>query len=271
MSDSNSLAFLPTQANLNGKKIAVFGLSANPPTGENGHGGIVKFLVQNHQFDEVWVMPVFHHVYSSKRNLLPFEDRMRMCQECFSQESTPECAVRVVPLEKFAYDFYAKKFGVEYRMGSYDVVCLIKTAFPDVEIHFIVGTDTYNDIRAKKWKESDKFLNLVYIHVITRKGIRLIEQTTNEDAESESLVDSISHPTDKRVFFHEIPWLLEVSSTVVRTAKPAIIPYWPFNMFDKLRVVLHPKVYAYLRAHKLFGFADNLIYKFTPLFILGVS
>lgn len=31
----------------------------------------------------MWVLPVYKHIYSSKHNLAPFEDRVRMCQLTF--------------------------------------------------------------------------------------------------------------------------------------------------------------------------------------------
>lgn len=66
------------------KRIVLFGLSANPPTGLGGHMGIIRYfscmiLIQNvlfvALFDEVWILPVYRHAYSSKRSLESFEHR----------------------------------------------------------------------------------------------------------------------------------------------------------------------------------------------------
>ena len=66
------------------KKVVLFGSSANPPTGLGGHIGIVKYFsgiclildfIIVALFDEVWILPVFRHAYSSKRQLESFERR----------------------------------------------------------------------------------------------------------------------------------------------------------------------------------------------------
>jgi hypothetical protein len=46
------------------KKICLFGLSGDPPTGYGGHLGIVQTLQQLQQFHEIWVIPVYRHTFS---------------------------------------------------------------------------------------------------------------------------------------------------------------------------------------------------------------
>jgi nicotinic acid mononucleotide adenylyltransferase len=63
------------------KRICLFGTSANPPTGTEGHAGIVQALVSLRKFDEVRVLPVYSHTFASKRNqLLGFDHRIAMCE-----------------------------------------------------------------------------------------------------------------------------------------------------------------------------------------------
>jgi hypothetical protein len=67
------------------KKVCLFGTSANPPTGINGHGGIISTLAsltlksnddgglkkedsQSLQFDEIRVLPVYKHMFSVSKN-----------------------------------------------------------------------------------------------------------------------------------------------------------------------------------------------------------
>jgi hypothetical protein len=49
------------------KKICLFGLSADPPTGYGGHVGIVQTLQQQRIWDEVWVMPVYRHTFKVRK------------------------------------------------------------------------------------------------------------------------------------------------------------------------------------------------------------
>lgn len=55
------------------RRICLFGLSADPPTGEGGHVGIAKALAtlrseddndEKWAFDEVRVLPVYRHTFS---------------------------------------------------------------------------------------------------------------------------------------------------------------------------------------------------------------
>ena len=71
------------------KRVGLFGLSANPPTGCMlthpiiGHSGIINAL--SSLFDEVWVLPVYKHIYSSKNHLISYEHRLNMCHLAFKK------------------------------------------------------------------------------------------------------------------------------------------------------------------------------------------
>lgn len=51
------------------RSVCLFGLSADPVTGNEGHVGIVKALQQHDEWDEIWVLPVYRHTFSV-RNLI---------------------------------------------------------------------------------------------------------------------------------------------------------------------------------------------------------
>lgn len=46
------------------KRVCLFGLSADPPTGQGGHLGIVAHLASMEMFDQVHVLPVYSHMFS---------------------------------------------------------------------------------------------------------------------------------------------------------------------------------------------------------------
>jgi nicotinic acid mononucleotide adenylyltransferase len=143
-----------------GRKVALFGLSANPPTGHSGHLGIVRFLVQTELFDEVWVLPVFQHMFAAKKSMEPFHHRVAMCKLCMSDASSPACNVRVMEIEKYAAEYYEKKEGLEYRVGTVDILDYIHEQCPGLDLHLVLGTDTYKDLIAQKWKQSDRYATL---------------------------------------------------------------------------------------------------------------
>jgi nicotinic acid mononucleotide adenylyltransferase len=143
------------------RRIALFGLSANPPTGLLGHQGIVRILAHQGLFDEIWVLPVFQHIYSSKRELLiDFDHRVRMCELLFPAESIAGCTVRVLTLEKDVKEHYSQQMGPDYQVGTVDLLeylhnvdCLGKVIGGDkASYHFVVALDTLYDLALGKWK-----------------------------------------------------------------------------------------------------------------------
>jgi len=182
----------PTKYN----NIVIFGLSANPPTGYGGHTGIVKDLAASGKFDEIWVFPVYQHMFAAKRNLNPFEHRMAMAKLAFEPQSSSVCQVKVIPVEKEVMDAAIEASRVEMksapgvpfsppRVGTIDVIKFLKKRFADEQVHsiaekkvrellnlhLVVGTDTFNDIINGKWKQSDSVVSSVTFEVIERKGI----------------------------------------------------------------------------------------------------
>jgi hypothetical protein len=150
--------------------VALFGLSANPPSGDGGHVGIVRALVKTGRFDEIWILPVYQHMYSSKRNLLPYEHRVEMCRLAFEPESSSRCAVKVQNTEKDAFlAAMQDKPGVDpatIRVGTIDVIKYIKKQHKErqtgesLALSFVLGSDTFADLMSGKWKDSSG-----YVHV----------------------------------------------------------------------------------------------------------
>ncbi len=49
------------------RRVCLFGLSADPPTGSGGHLGIVAHLASMEMFDQVRVLPVYSHMFAVSR------------------------------------------------------------------------------------------------------------------------------------------------------------------------------------------------------------
>jgi nicotinic acid mononucleotide adenylyltransferase len=66
------------------KRVCLFGLSADPPTGQQGHVGIVQALVDldEEEWDEIWVLPVYRHTFSVRRTIF-----CGMCTKSFARSS----------------------------------------------------------------------------------------------------------------------------------------------------------------------------------------
>ena len=150
-SGNMSATFRDIAVSINGyqRDVAVFGVSGNPPTGDTGHEGIVKYLVRSRKFDEVWVLPVFRHQFSSKRDLAPFAKRVHLCQIAFESYSSETCKVRVLTVEEDVEASVRKH-------GTIDTIHFLKKYCPDAHFHLILGSDTYSDIIMGKWKHGER-------------------------------------------------------------------------------------------------------------------
>jgi hypothetical protein len=124
------------------RHVAVFGLSANPPTHTCGHAGVVRHVApladevraraggatprtrtrrasspaglpcartRTHT-PQLWVLPVFQHAFASKSNLAPFEHRLRMCELGLAAAAP---GVRVLDTERHVCEAQAR--GVQRR------------------------------------------------------------------------------------------------------------------------------------------------------------
>jgi len=60
------------------RRICLLGSSCNPPTGDGGHRLLAKHFAA--LYDEVWVLPVYKHIFANKSNLAPFEERVAMAR-----------------------------------------------------------------------------------------------------------------------------------------------------------------------------------------------
>jgi nicotinic acid mononucleotide adenylyltransferase len=151
------LCVIPPKNDICDKSIAIFGMSGNPPTGDQGHTGIVRYLSSTGNFDEIWILPVYYHQYSSKRNLESYDNRMNMCSLSFLPISSPECIVRVLRLEKQVYETISS-IDSNAKHGTIDTLSYIRSYVDgNITLHLVLGADSYNDICLGKWKEGDRY------------------------------------------------------------------------------------------------------------------
>lgn len=133
-------------------KVCLFGISGDPPTGTEGHQGIVKLLVNLNMFDEIWVLPVFVHPFSSKRSkLAPFTHRLEMSRLAFEKLATEHCLVLVQDYERNALK------NENEGVTTADLFDFLGSNYPDKEFSYCLGADTYLDLARGKWccREND--------------------------------------------------------------------------------------------------------------------
>ena len=207
------------------KRVVVFGLSANPPTGLGGHAGLVGWAANRARLeawggegpDEVWVLPVFRHAFRAKRDMAAFEHRMAMAKLAFEDLPHLTARVRVLDTERTVAEAFAAR-DARAVPGTIDIIRCLRRDHPGVDFALLLGADTYRDLLEGRWKESEALLEMVAILAVPRRGVST----------------SVPAPDDA-------PALDEISSSAVR----ADFVGWAH--------ALQPAVRAYIEAHGLYG------------------
>lgn len=123
------------------KKIAVFGAALNPPT--YAHTNIIKTLAD--EFDLVLVVPSFMHPFG--KNMIPFEDRLRMAQIMI--DSTQKDNISLSAIE-------SKLPNENNRIYTIDVLNKIKEKFINDDIYFVMGQDNKDNF--EKFYKHDEII-----------------------------------------------------------------------------------------------------------------
>jgi nicotinic acid mononucleotide adenylyltransferase len=176
-------------------------------------------------------------------------------------------------VEKYAAEYYAGKEGKDYRVGTIDMLDYIREQCPGLDLHLVLGTDTYKDLIARKWKQSERILNTATVHAISRLGV----ETTGIEVVSEICLISID-TVKVKVVHHKVPWLAEVSSSLVRSISNSVgidLSDLVDKQADKdctagllpqkvplLKDLIDPRVHSYITEHKLYASVPPL--ELTP-------
>jgi predicted GNAT family N-acyltransferase/nicotinic acid mononucleotide adenylyltransferase len=258
------------------RRICLFGTSANPPTGCGGHLGVVNALLKLQcscegagsssstvpLFDEIWILPVYQHTFSSKRNkLLGYNHRVTMCQIAFGDDDsdgniTKTKKVIVSRAEQRSWERLVRNIQSEeerqsLRVGTADLLDMLieeegqkpsKSYESRVEFSFCLGADTFMDLTSWKWKRSKDVMRLLdgRLIVIHRKG-------TSNETELQERVQHINANENGQVMFLYVPTLQDISSSMARQ----------ITNEDELRKIVPPKVVDYIVSNKLYGFEDD--------------
>ena len=163
--------YLVMQFIFNKKKtrVLLFGLSGNPPTGDSGHRGIIKYICNYKLFDEIWILPVYAHTFNSKKNLLPFETRMELCRLNFEELET----CRVLTIERDLFFHHVQITGKENPVGTIELLKYLRAIYNSIEFTFCLGADTFNDLLVGKWNDNDEIISTTNLLVINRTGYNI--------------------------------------------------------------------------------------------------
>jgi nicotinate-nucleotide adenylyltransferase len=144
-------------------KIAFYGGSFDPP--HSGHLAIANGLLRQFELDEFVFLPAFHAPHKKRAAPTSAFDRYAMLSLMTANE--PRISI--------------SKLEIEDQTPSYtvDTLLRLKSMLRDVRIFFVMGADSWSQIRT--WREWESVLTLTDQIVVTRPGFPLgVEHVTSE-------------------------------------------------------------------------------------------
>ena len=119
-----------------------------------GHYKIVKNLISNKKFNQIWVIPSPLSPFKKNNIITSFQHRKLMLQKTFSDLNN----VLICDVE------------LKLRQPNYTIETLIylQKAYPENKYSVIMGSDNFNKIHL--WKDSKKIIKNYPIYIYPREG-----------------------------------------------------------------------------------------------------
>ena len=112
---------------------------------------------------EIWVAPVFKHIFSSKSDLLDFGTRLEMAKLAFAGMKN----VVVSDIEQ-----NIKEGNPHVMVGTIDILHALCKKYPELDVRLVLGADTLNDLLQGKWKNSAAvFTTCTRIYALSRDDV----------------------------------------------------------------------------------------------------
>lgn len=144
-------------------KIAFYGGSFDPV--HRAHLAIARQLTVQFEFDEFVFMPAFHAPHKRRLASTPAIDRYAMLALATNNE--PNISVSKIEIE------------VPSKPYTFETLTRLNELLPDAELYFVMGADSWKDIRT--WREWEKVLSLTNHIVVTRPGVPIsFDHVTDE-------------------------------------------------------------------------------------------
>ena len=189
-------------------RIGIYGGSFNPI--HFGHIGLVKWVIEHTDLDEVWMMVSPNNPLKDSSILADEQVRLQNAKEAIAQLSsdtpytshhTPTCAKRIV----------VSDFEFQLPKPNYTANTLreLQKQYPQHEFSLIIGED--NLLIFDKWRESEFIKGNFRIFVYPRRGSIELQNTLTR----ETLPSSLLKGKTGFVYLNGAPYF-DISSTEIR-------------------------------------------------------
>lgn len=203
-------------------KVAILGGAFNPI--HNGHIQLAQFVLNTSgQFDEVWLMPAYNHMYN--KDMVSAEHRFKMCEIAAKVDSR---------IKVFDYEIKNKLKGETYYF--FKKLKEEKELTEKYQFAMIIGLDNANSF--DKWVNYEELERLAQFIVVPRLGVK-------RDLKVDWYLQK------PHIFLNKETLIREISSTEIRKSLKFDLPTIPTNYLDK-------EVYEYIKNNKLYK-NENII------------
>lgn len=182
-------------------RVGILGGSFNPP--HLGHVHISQAVLKSLRMDAIWWLVTPQNPLKTNKNLLPFEERIKLCEEIASHP-------------KIVVSGLEKELGTTY---SYQSVKKIRKHFPNTHFAWITGMD--NALNLHKWDRWQNLLDeIAMIHITRFPPVNLIRNCPNRMLSSQKHI-ILTHGSNVPLTPRTSYWLLQkrvvnISSTEIR-------------------------------------------------------
>lgn len=201
------------------QRIAFYGGSFDPV--HSGHIAIGEQLLSLFKLDTFVFIPAFHAPHKTERRPTPAIDRYAML--CLATAFDQRLKVSKIEIE-----LPEKPFTIE-------TLSRLKTLLPETRIFFVMGADSWSDIRT--WREWEAVLDSVDHIVVSRPGFEISTSHVADDIRNkivdlrghDNAVDHfenmVSGNSAKHIFFSDAV-KMDISSSGIRLAIRSGDPAW---------------------------------------------
>jgi nicotinate-nucleotide adenylyltransferase len=184
-------------------RIAFYGGSFDPV--HRGHLTIADRLTTLFDLDEFVFIPAFHAPHKKRLEPTPAIDRYTML--CLATNNEPNMSVSKMEIE------------VPNRPYTVETLTRLNDLLPDSQLFFVMGADSWRDIRT--WREWEKVLGLTNHIIVTRPGFEISGDHVTEEIR-ERIVDirgesdpNIEDSGPRKIYFIDAV-NLEISASEIR-------------------------------------------------------
>jgi nicotinate-nucleotide adenylyltransferase len=202
------------------KRIAFYGGSFDPV--HLGHLTIARELIRHFCLDELVFIPAFHAPHKLERK--PTSAFHRFAMLCVATNDDHNIKVSAIEIE-----MPEKPYTVE-------TLPRLKSKFPDAEIFFVMGADSWQDILT--WRDWEKVLLMTNHIVVSRPGYE-IGFSHVSDVVRDRIVDlrgndspfSLPESQEQHIFITDAV-KMQISATEIRRQIRESLPGWRDELSD---------------------------------------